>query len=63
MCSVSEAVSYLRLIDFVCHSYLGLRVMKKKNKRKAFLEEAALSNSTFGLRMQVYLVIYDSAVY
>ena len=30
MCSGSEAGSYLRLIDFVCHSTLGLRVIKKK---------------------------------
>ena len=35
MCSGSEAGSYLRLIDFVYHSTLGLRVMKKKKKRKA----------------------------
>jgi len=30
MCSGSKAGSYLRLIDFVYHSTLGLRVMKKK---------------------------------
>jgi len=30
MCSGSEAGSSLRLIDFVYHSTLGLRVMKKK---------------------------------
>ena len=30
MCSGSEAGSYLRLIDFVYHSSLGLRVLKKK---------------------------------
>ena len=30
MCSGSEAVSYLRLIDFAHHSTLGLRVIKKK---------------------------------
>ena len=30
MCSGSEAGSYLRLIDVVYHSTLGLRVMKKK---------------------------------
>jgi len=34
MCSVSEAGSYLRLIDFVYHSTLGLRVIKKKKKRE-----------------------------
>jgi hypothetical protein len=30
MCSGSEAGSYLRLVDFVCHSTLGWRVIKKK---------------------------------
>jgi len=30
ICSGSEAGSYLRLIDFVYHSTLGLRVLKKK---------------------------------
>ena len=30
MCCGSEAGSYLRLIDFVYHSTLGLRVIKKK---------------------------------
>ena len=34
MCSGSEAGSYLRLIDFVYHSTLGLRVIKKKKKFK-----------------------------
>ena len=32
MCSGSEAGSYLRLIDFVYHSPLGLRVIKKKRR-------------------------------
>jgi len=32
MCSGSEACSYLRLIDFVHHSTLGLRVIKKEKK-------------------------------
>jgi len=32
MCSGSEAGSYSRLIDFVYHSTLGLRVIKKKKK-------------------------------
>ena len=34
MCSGSEAGSYLRLIDFVYHSTLGLRVIKKKNPKQ-----------------------------
>ena len=33
MCSGSEAGPYLRLIDFVYHATLGLRVIKKKKKR------------------------------
>ena len=32
MCSGSEAGSYLRLIGFVHHSTLGLRVIKKRDK-------------------------------
>jgi len=32
MCSGSEAGSYLRRIDFVYHSTLGLGVMKKKKE-------------------------------
>ena len=35
-CSGSEAGSYLRLIDFVYHSTLGLRVIKKKKKNQTF---------------------------
>ena len=35
MCSGSEAGSYLRLIDFVYHSTLGLRVKKKKDHAQA----------------------------
>jgi len=31
MCSGSEAGSYLRLIDFVSHSTLGLKVIQKKS--------------------------------
>ena len=32
MCSGSEAGSYLRRMDFVYHSTLGLRVIRKKKK-------------------------------
>ena len=32
MCSGSEAGSYLRLIDCVSHSTLGVRVIEKKKK-------------------------------
>ena len=33
MCSGSEACSYLRLVDFVCHSTLGLKVIKRERER------------------------------
>ena len=32
MCSGSEVGAYLRLMDFVYHSTLGLRVIKKKKR-------------------------------
>jgi len=34
MCSGSEAGSYLKLIDFVSYSTLGVRLTKKKKKKK-----------------------------
>jgi len=40
MCSGSEAGSYLRLIDFVYHSTLGVRVIKKNKKGRGFSEAA-----------------------
>jgi hypothetical protein len=36
-CSGSEAGSYLRLIDFVYHSTLGLRVIKKRRRAPVHL--------------------------
>ena len=53
MCSGSEAGSYLRLIDFVHHSTLGLRVIKKKKRNlEAEVEgrevRALLPNPVFG---------------
>ena len=39
MCSGSEEGSYLRLIDFVYHSTLGLRVIKKKKKGRHIRRE------------------------
>jgi len=36
MCSGSEAGSYLRLIEFVYHSTLGLRVIKKTKEGERF---------------------------
>ena len=44
MCRGSEAGSYLRLIDCVYHSTLGLRVKKKKKHR---WQEASLSLAPF----------------
>ena len=44
MCRGSEAGSYLRLIEFLYHSTLGLRVIKKKKKHLRVL--------VFGLRVQ-----------
>jgi len=41
MCSGSETGSYLRLIDFVYHSTLGLIVTKKKTKNEALRSAAA----------------------
>ena len=37
MCSGSEEGSYLRLIDFVYLSTLGLRLIKKRSRRNLFL--------------------------
>ena len=42
MCSGSEAGSYFRLIDFVYHSTLGLRVITKEKKKIAQHEGAAV---------------------
>ena len=53
MCSGSEAGSYLRLIDFMYHSPLGLKVMNTR-KRSQFLratipqEVSGLTRSTIG---------------
>jgi len=48
MCSGSEAGSYLRLMDFVYHSTLGLRVIKNNKKVQRF----GSSVSGCGLRVQ-----------
>ena len=39
MCSGFEAGSYSRLIDFVCHSTLGLRVIKRRVDRASATRE------------------------
>jgi len=46
MCSGSEAGSYLRLIDLVHHSTLGLRVIKKEWKRMSeWLKSASMKSA------------------
>jgi len=53
MCSGSEAGSYVRLIDFVYHSALGLRVIKKKRRiqqhQRMTLVALQVKMSTFGI--------------
>ena len=46
MCSGSEEGSYLRLIDFVHHSTLGLRVIKKREKKKRFISGSVVPLSS-----------------
>jgi len=43
MCSGSDAGSYLRLIDFVSHTTLGFRVIKKKKKKKVRFQAKSLN--------------------
>ena len=68
-CSGSEAGSCLRLVDFVYHSTLGLRVMKEKKTRSAagyprggarpHSVSVSLSLSLcFGIYLSIYLSIY-----
>jgi len=55
MCSGAEEGSYLRLIDFVYHSTLGLRVIKKKKGRApwpVFLVGALESHTYMNTYMQ-----------
>jgi len=57
MRSGSEAGSYLRLIDFVYHSTLGLRVIqkKKKNSDREVPQRAARLPHTSGVSLHFYL--------
>ena len=48
MCSGSEAGSYLRLIDFLYHSTLGLRVIQLSRAR----------STRFNIYMYIYMYIY-----
>ena len=52
LCSGSEAGSYLRLIDFVHHSTLGLRVIKKK-KRSLGSAQATWWSSTLSSKVSL----------
>ena len=70
MCSGSEAGSYLRLIDFVYHSTLGLRVIKKKKKLSEHVHawckpvKFAAKNSLFSPKcceQKVFRVLHDVA--
>ena len=49
ICSGSEAGSYLRLMDFVHHSTLGLRVTKQKEKKTYPGVQSALSKAVTGI--------------
>ena len=44
MCSGSEAGPYLRLVDFVYHSTLGLKVMKRDKERLVFYVPSSLDS-------------------
>ena len=48
MCSGSEAGSYLRLVDVVYHSTLGLRVIKKKRRVAFFHPSGSVGGAIFG---------------
>ena len=51
MCSGSEAGSYLRLINFVHHSTLGLRVFQKKGKESLLFPRSRRIESETGVQM------------
>jgi len=55
MCSGSEAGSYLKLIDFVYHSTLGLQVIKKKEEEDG-LRTAPESGSHAPLEKRIFQV-------
>ena len=58
MCSGSEAGSYPRLIDFVYHSTLGLRVIKKKRRQGvcAVRRVRCVVSRSYFLQVQVSVV-------
>jgi len=62
MCSGSEAGSYLRLIDCVYDSTLGLRVITKKRKKACLLAAEDLLKRPVQLQEQVILLILQLIV-
>jgi len=60
MCNGPEAGSYLRLINFLCHSPLGLRVIRKK---KVSLSSVFLSTLVTGPTRSLSLEFSDARVY
>jgi len=64
MCSGSEAGSHLRLIAFVYHSTLGLRVIKKKSgEARTNCRLAALRFSSSSSLLHSRLELTDTQVY
>ena len=57
MCSGSEAGSYFRLIDFVYHSTLGWRVIKKKRRTEKELAEAHAAGAARHVSRRSYSLI------
>jgi len=54
MCSGSESGSYVRLIDIVYHSTLGLRVIKKKKVvQGAISQETARTSASHPLTLRL----------
>jgi len=60
MCSGSEAGAYLRRIDFVHHSTLGLRVIKKKKRR---IPNSESRNPNIGTRNPETRILGDASIY
>ena len=50
-----EAGSYLRLIDFVYHSTLGLRVIKKRRREDSVDAEGAETPAHFLISQNVFI--------
>ena len=66
MCSGSEAGSYLRLIDFVYHSTLGLRVIKTKRRgmRTAGRSDSAIRvGKSLLVAVCIFVVYVSTGVY